>query len=235
MLIEAIKVSKRYFARGPMIVEDISFTVDRGETLAVFGDSGSGKSTIGQILAGLFPVTTGEVRLDGEKLTYPYRGKPRKRIQILFQHPEVAFDPKMKLADSMKEPYLFLKMPYSRKTLCGYLERYGIYDEHLERRPAELSGGELQRLALARAMLLEPSFPCWTSRPLCLMSSHRPRSSIYCRKSSGKRDLGTCLYPMTWLSASIFVQRSFTCQEGSCGRQKREQMCRNSAGSKRRK
>lgn len=158
MLIEAIKVSKRYSARGPMIVEDISFTVDRGETLAIFGDSGSGKSTIGQILAGLFPVTTGEVRLDGEKLTYPYRGKPRKRIQILFQHPEVAFDPKMKLADSMKEPYLFLKMPYSRKTLCGYLERYGIYDEHLERRPAELSGGELQRLALARAMLLEPSF-----------------------------------------------------------------------------
>lgn len=124
MLIEAIKVSKRYSARGPMIVEDISFTVDRGETLAIFGDSGSGKSTIGQILAGLFPVTTGEVRLDGEKLTYPYRGKPRKRVQILFQHPEVAFDPKMKLADSMKEPYLFLKMPYSRKTLCGYEETF---------------------------------------------------------------------------------------------------------------
>lgn len=158
MLIEVQGLSKRYRPKGPLVVEDISFTIDRGETLAIFGDSGSGKSTIGQVLAGLFPATSGQVILDGKTLTYPYRGEARRQIQILFQHPEVAFDPKMKLVDSMREPYRFFDLPYSRKGLCDYLERYGIYDEHLNRRPAELSGGELQRLALARVMLMEPSF-----------------------------------------------------------------------------
>ena len=144
--------------RGPMVVEEVSFTIDRGETLAIFGDSGSGKSTIGQILAGIYPATAGEVRLDGQRLSYPLRGPARRRIQILFQHPEVAFNPKLRLIDSMREPYRLFHLPYTRQGLCDYLERYGIYEEHLDRFPAELSGGELQRLALARAMLMDPSF-----------------------------------------------------------------------------
>ena len=73
MLIEVQGLSKRYRPRGPMVVEEISFTIDRGETLAIFGDSGSGKSTIGQILAGIYPATAGEVRLDGQRLSYPLR------------------------------------------------------------------------------------------------------------------------------------------------------------------
>ena len=62
MLIEVQGLSKRYRPRGPMVVEEISFTIDRGETLAIFGDSGSGKSTIGQILAGIYPATAGELK-----------------------------------------------------------------------------------------------------------------------------------------------------------------------------
>ena len=158
MLIEVQGLSKRYRPRGPMVVEEISFTIDRGETLAIFGDSGSGKSTIGQILAGIYPATAGEVWLDGQRLSYPLRGPARRRIQILFQHPEVAFNPKLRLIDSMREPYRLFHLPYTRQGLCDYLERYGIYEEHLDRFPAELSGGELQRLALARAMLMDPSF-----------------------------------------------------------------------------
>lgn len=158
MLIEVQGLSKRYRPRGPMVVEEISFTIDRGETLAIFGDSGSGKSTIGQILAGIYPATAGEVWLDGQRLSYPLRGPARRRIQILFQHPEVTFNPKLRLIDSMREPYRLFHLPYTRQGLCDYLERYGIYEEHLDRFPAELSGGELQRLALARAMLMDPSF-----------------------------------------------------------------------------
>lgn len=158
MLIEAQGLSKRYRPKGPPVVTDISFAVDQGETLGIFGDSGSGKSTVGQILAGLFPASTGEITFEGRSLCYPFRGEARRRIQILFQHPEMVFDPKMRLEDSMREPYYFSRRSYSRKILCGDLERYGIYEEHLDRYPAELSGGELQRLALARAMLLEPSF-----------------------------------------------------------------------------
>ena len=158
MLIEVQGMSKRYRPRGPLVVEEISFAIDRGETLAIFGDSGSGKSTIGQILAVIYPATAGEIRLDGQKISYPLRGHARRQIQILFQHPEVAFNPRLRLIDSMREPYRLFRLPYTRQGLCDYLERYGIYEEHLERFPAELSGGELQRLALARAMLIEPSF-----------------------------------------------------------------------------
>lgn len=158
MLIEVKNLSKRYTHKGPLVVENISFTIDRGETLAIFGDSGSGKSTIGQILAGIYPASSGEIFLDGEKLKFPFRGVPRQKIQILFQHPEVAFNPKMHLIDSLREVYRFRKLPYSREQLCEYLRRFGIYNEHLDRFPMELSGGELQRLALARVMLMEPDF-----------------------------------------------------------------------------
>lgn len=158
MLIDVQNLSKRYQAKGPLVVEDISFQIDRGQTLAIFGDSGSGKSTIGQILAGLYPPTSGQIFLDGQPLSYPLKGTSRRKIQILFQHPEMAFDPKMLLLDSMKEPYRFLKQSCTLEQLCDYLSRFGIYKEHLNRYPNQLSGGELQRLALARVMLMEPSF-----------------------------------------------------------------------------
>lgn len=158
MLIEVEKLSKRYSRRGALVVQNVSFSIDRGETLAIWGESGSGKSTIGQILAGLFPASSGEIRFEGRPLAYPFSGEARRRIQILFQHPEVSFNPKMRLIDSMKEPYRFRGLAFDRRELCIYLDRFGIYDEHLDRYPAELSGGELQRLALARVMLMEPSF-----------------------------------------------------------------------------
>ena len=141
MLIEVQGLSKRYRPRGPMVVVEVSFSIDRGETLAIFGDSGSGKSTIGQILAGIYPATAGEVRLDGQRLSYPLRGPARRRIQILFQHPEVTFNPKLRLIDSMREPYRLFHLPYTRQGLCDYLERYGIY----EGTPGPLSGGAQRR------------------------------------------------------------------------------------------
>ena len=97
-----------------MVVEEVSFTIDRGETLAIFGDSGSGKSTIGQILAGIYPATAGEVRLDGQRLSYPPGARP-KADSNLFQHPEVAFNPKLRLIDSMREPYRLFHLPYTRQ------------------------------------------------------------------------------------------------------------------------
>lgn len=158
MLIEVEGLSKRYAAKGPMVVENVTFSVDHGETAAIFGESGSGKSTIGQMVAGFFPPTEGTIRFNGGLLRPPYRGEVRRRIQILFQHPEVAFNPRMTLLESLREPYRFFKIPFSRTKLCAYLERFGIYLEHLDRYPEALSGGELQRLALARVMLLEPDF-----------------------------------------------------------------------------
>lgn len=156
MLMEMRDISKRYTSRGRLVVQDISFGLDRGETVALFGDSGSGKSTIGQIMAGLMPPTSGQLFLDGQPLAYPFRGKARQSIQLLFQHPEVSFNPRMKLIASLREPARFLRKSMTDDELLAHLEAYGIYREHMDRYPAELSGGELQRMALARIMLVEP-------------------------------------------------------------------------------
>ena len=156
MLMVLNEISKRYRVREGLVVENISLAIDRGETIALFGDSGSGKSTIGQIAAGLLSPTKGQVYFDGAPLHYPYRGEARRRIQLLFQHPEVSFNPRMRLSESLREPDRFLHKPYQEDALLRHLEDYGIYREHLCRYPAELSGGELQRMALARILLVEP-------------------------------------------------------------------------------
>lgn len=156
MLIEIIDLKKRYHSRGSWIVDSVSFHIDRGETVGIMGESGSGKSTIGQIVAGLYAPTDGKLLFDGQELHMPYPGNIRRKIQILFQHPEVSFNPRMKLISSLKEPYMLQKKPFSEPDFFQYMEQFGIYPEHVGRFPSELSGGELQRMALARAMLMEP-------------------------------------------------------------------------------
>lgn len=156
MLLEVRNLSMRYPGTFRETVSDVCFDVERGETLGLYGESGSGKSTIGQIVAGILKPTGGSVWFDGKKTTCPYRGELRRNIQMLFQHPEVTFDPRMTLAESMEEPYRFRHIPFKRDNLLSFLEKFGIYEEHLKRYPVALSGGELQRLALARIMLQQP-------------------------------------------------------------------------------
>lgn len=155
MKLELKEVSKRY-AGAPPVITGVNLSIPAGKTIGLLGESGSGKTTIGQIAAGIIKASTGEVLLNGQMLGYPYKGDRRRLIQMVFQHPDVSFNPKMQLIDSMREPYRFAKRTYSESALHGHLEVYGIYPEHLLRYPSQLSGGELQRLALARIMLLEP-------------------------------------------------------------------------------
>lgn len=157
MLIKVTGLKKRYKKSLPFIIRGIDFTVDRGQTVGIFGESGSGKSTIAQILAGIHRPTEGKIFLSEQPLK-KYKGESRRKVQILFQHPEISFDPKMKVIKSIKEPYDLYKMPFEERVFYDYLEMYGIYPEHMDRYPSELSGGELQRMALARAMLVEPEF-----------------------------------------------------------------------------
>lgn len=156
MLIKLENIGKRYRRGLPFVVEDISLDIEQGETVGIFGESGSGKSTIGHVMAGIIPPTTGRIYYEDNKLNYPYKGEARRRIQVLFQHPEVSFNPKLTLYKSICEPYKFLGLPCSREKICDYLESFGIYEEHIDRFPPALSGGELQRLALARIMLVQP-------------------------------------------------------------------------------
>ena len=156
MLVEVENLRKRYGRAASYVIDGVSFSIGQGETIGIMGESGSGKSTIGQILAGLYPATEGSIRFRGTQLKFPYKKEVRSKIQILFQHPEVSFNPRMKLKESLREPYLLKKRLYEESEFLKYMERFGIYREHVGRYPVELSGGELQRMALARAMLMEP-------------------------------------------------------------------------------
>ncbi len=138
------------------VLDDVSIHIGEGETVGLLGASGSGKTTLGQIVCGLLKAGGGTLYYRGEKLSYPFRGQARRDIQILFQHPEVSFNPRLTVSTSMKEIFRLYDIPYSRQALLERLEPFGIYDEHLDRFPAQLSGGELQRMALCRVLLAQP-------------------------------------------------------------------------------
>lgn len=158
MLIRLERVSMTYPGEKKPVIHKINLEIKSGETVAVFGKSGSGKSTIGQIMAGILKPTYGTLFFHDQELSIPFPKNSRQKIQILFQHPEVSFNPRMTLLESMKEPFRFRKMEFSMEFLLENLKDFGIYEEHLRRKPEALSGGELQRLALARLMFLEPEF-----------------------------------------------------------------------------
>ncbi|PID82670.1 MAG: peptide ABC transporter ATP-binding protein [Clostridiales bacterium] len=154
------KISKTYKKGHKKIfyaAKDITFHIEVGKCVGLIGDSGSGKSTIANIVAGLTKATSGKIYYKDNLLKYPIRNNARKEIQILFQHPEVAFNPKLKIIDSLKEPYKMYRESYELKDIIDDINNLGLKEEYLYRYPSELSGGEQQRLALARVLAVQPS------------------------------------------------------------------------------
>ncbi|MFC4012612.1 ATP-binding cassette domain-containing protein [Nonomuraea purpurea] len=143
-------------------VDGVSFSVNRGGSLAVVGESGCGKSTIARSLVRLLTPTSGEVLLDGQDLARmnERRLRPiRSRIQMVFQDPYGSLDPRMTAAEIVGEP---LKLRGVRsgaereREAAGLLDRVGLPSSALGRRPAEFSGGQRQRIGIARALASRP-------------------------------------------------------------------------------
>lgn len=158
-VMEAVSLTKRF--RGAdktwfTAVDGASISLQKGKTLGLLGQSGSGKSTLGQMMVGLLRPDSGELFFHGERLSYPIRGQARRKIQILFQHPEVSFNPQLTLRQSLIEPFKLTGKPFDGGAILSVIEPFGLHAEHLSRYPGELSGGELQRAALARVTVLEP-------------------------------------------------------------------------------
>ena len=150
-------VSHRYPQQEDFVLRDVSITLEDSQIVGLLGTSGSGKSTLGQIAAGLIRPAQGRVLYQGEPFqALPAKEKRRKRVQMIFQHPEVSFNPRLPLDKSMAEVYRLCKKEYNEAARREMTEHFGIYPEQLKRVPAQLSGGELQRLAIARALLPEP-------------------------------------------------------------------------------
>lgn len=143
--------------------QDISFTVERGRTLGIVGESGSGKSTVARCLLGLTPLTEGEVLLEGNQLgdlSVRKMRSHRRMMQMVFQMPQASFDPTRTVRSSVAEPLRRLRPDMSRaqqdERLAEVLTAVSLGEELWDRKPRALSGGQLQRAAIARALAPDP-------------------------------------------------------------------------------
>jgi peptide/nickel transport system ATP-binding protein/oligopeptide transport system ATP-binding protein len=143
-------------------VEDISFTLGRGETLGLVGESGCGKSTAGKAVLKLHQPTSGRIRLEGEDITAlsPSRMRPyRRQMQIIFQDPFSSLNPRMTAARIVGEPLVIHGIGNSGERLDRVAElfrRVGLRPDQMKRYAHEFSGGQRQRVAIARALAVNP-------------------------------------------------------------------------------
>ena len=169
-ILEVRNLSKTYRVRRSIgLVETIeaaqrvSFAVERGRTLGIVGESGSGKSTVARCLLGLTPLTEGEVLLDGTQLGdlgVRKMRSHRRMMQMVFQMPQASFDPTRTVRSSVAQPLRRLRPDMSKsqqeERLRHVLAAVSLGEELWDRKPRALSGGQLQRAAIARALAPDP-------------------------------------------------------------------------------
>ncbi len=145
-------------------VDGVSFTVRRGETLGLVGESGCGKTTVGRTILRLIPATSGSVYFEGQDVlrASPRQMKALRRdMQIIFQDPYSSLDPRMPIGESVGEGLLVHGMRDSHKRnqiVMETLRKVGLEEYHARRYPHEFSGGQRQRIGIARALALRPKF-----------------------------------------------------------------------------
>jgi oligopeptide transport system ATP-binding protein len=144
-------------------VDDVSFTIEKGETLGLVGESGCGKSTTGRCILRLIEPTSGEVTFEGKDVTALDKRSLRhlrRDMQIIFQDPYASLNPRMTVGSIIGEAIVIHKLAKTRKEreerVIHLLETVGLSSEHLRRYPHEFSGGQRQRIGIARALAVSP-------------------------------------------------------------------------------
>ena len=158
-------LSKRYQAQGRTVqaLDDVSFTLARGETLGLAGPSGCGKSTLARIIMRLSPADGGEVRFQGQNwlaLSGQDLRAARLNVQMVFQDTHGAFNPRATVADAIGDPLRIHRIVAHRDRqaeIVRLLERVGLGADYAARPVLQLSGGQRQRVAIARAIACRPS------------------------------------------------------------------------------
>ena len=167
-LLDQLRFSKGKISRERTVVKavnDVSFTIQRGETLSVVGESGCGKSTLARTTLGLYPPESGEIYYKGDRIDnltsqqmLPYRAK----MQMIFQDPYASLNPRMNVKRTLEEPVLFHNRSISndevQKKVADVMEQVGVDPKWVDRYPHEFSGGQRQRISIARALMVDPEF-----------------------------------------------------------------------------
>lgn len=165
-----VKNLKQYFPVGGSIfrpryvkaVDDVSFHIDKGETLGLVGESGCGKTTTGRTVLRLYEPTAGQIFYDGVDISKVDMLPYRRRMQIVFQDPYASLDPRMTVGDIVGEAIDIHKLASNseerKEKIYSMLHKVGLNSEHANRYPHEFSGGQRQRIGIARALAVDPEF-----------------------------------------------------------------------------
>jgi peptide/nickel transport system ATP-binding protein len=154
-------------------VDGVSFTIEKGQTLALVGESGCGKSTVARLLVGLYEPTRGNFAFDGQDAhsTYASRDglKLRRRIQMIFQDPYASLNPRWRVEDIVGEPLkehgLVTEAAQLKARVGELLQSVGLSPLDMVKYPHQFSGGQRQRISIARALATQPEFLVCESRP----------------------------------------------------------------------
>lgn len=164
-LIEVQNLKKYFKTNHGMLhaVDDVSFTIEQGQTLGVVGESGCGKSTLGRVIIKLLEATDGKVLFHGEDITArPSSLDDRRRMQMIFQDPFSSLNPRMSVSQIIAEPLQIHHVCKSKEDLDqrirNLMDTVGLAERFTNAYPHELDGGRRQRIGIARALALEPEF-----------------------------------------------------------------------------
>jgi peptide/nickel transport system ATP-binding protein len=160
--LKIVNVTARYPGISVDVLKNINIEIIKGKTVAVVGESGSGKSTLARVITGLLPPSQGSVSFHDRELTALLRDRPKEdlqSIQMIYQMADVAMNPRHKIKDIIGRPlefYLGVKGKAREQRVLDLLQHIELPEEYGERYPAQLSGGEKQRVCIARALAAEP-------------------------------------------------------------------------------
>ncbi|MDL2281306.1 ABC transporter ATP-binding protein [Selenomonadales bacterium OttesenSCG-928-I06] len=167
-LLEVKNLSKKFLLKKSFFgkpiktlqaVDKVSFKIKKGQTLGLVGETGSGKSTLGRCIAGLYRPTSGDILFKDVDIVARAEDKElTKKIQMIFQDPYSSLNPKMTAKETIEEALKINNLPKQEDDIISILEKVGLTREYLDRFPHELSGGQCQRLGIARTLAIDPEF-----------------------------------------------------------------------------
>lgn len=166
-LLEAKRLSKYFPNTAGMLhaVDEVDFEIEAGRTLGVVGESGCGKSTLGRVILKMIDSTSGEMWFDGKEITGLFKRdvyKLRTKMQMIFQDPFSSIDPRMSITQTIEEPLIIHKLEKNKeerkKKVNEIMDLVGIASRYANAYPHELDGGRRQRVGIARALAVDPTF-----------------------------------------------------------------------------